>query len=323
MLRFIIDDSLTEEGSVTLQLSYIILKRSFYPSTIFFGIIGAIWLISLGLWWVVLICVGIIFVSSLFLELLLNLTFNGFHEYYRESREYYIESIDKGKFPFIKPFIRILLFNFFIAHAVYRIFDIILRPYLINSHPLLPLLLIAYSTTTMPFCLCLGHNFDRITLLEISLKDLNDELFKQFAQLLLQNKNITVEIIKNREIRKKRWAIKRIENSLDDLAVRKYFLTRSFMGAQGYILFLIMFFILKKPEELSFFFSLIYIIIFIIVPYYQLKRLINVIEISLKKSINEIKIRYKCSNCGYINDIGAKFCSRCGKDLDAPSTSSL
>jgi len=139
---------------------------------------------------------------------------------------------------------------------------------------------------------------------------------------ILQNKNITVEIIKNREIRKKRWAIERIENSLDDLAVRKYFLTRSFMGVQGYILFLIMFFILKRPEELSSLYSLIYIIIFIIVPYYQLKRLINVIEISLKKSINKIKIRYKCSNCGYTNDIGSKFCSRCGKDLNAPSTSS-
>jgi hypothetical protein len=273
---------LSKEGGITLKLIYIIF-RIFYPLTMFFGIIGAIWLILLGLWWVVLICVGIIFISSLFLQIFLESVFNEFHKYY-------IESIDKGKFPFIRPFIRIFLFNFFIIQAVYGIFDIIFRPYLINSYPLLPLLLIAYFTSTMPFYISLKSNLKEIIVSEHFLKDLT-----------------SLSKISSHDLR----IIGLIENKLDNSLITVYFLTRIFRIVQGYILFLSMFFILKRAEELSSLFSLIYTIIFIIVPYFQLKGLINA-----------IKMIWKCSNCGYINDIGTKFCSRCGKDLNDPFTSS-
>jgi len=280
---------ITKEGTSTYKLANIIFNI-FYPFTILSGIIGTIWLILLGLWWVILLCFIIIFVFLFFIEILIRIFFNDrFYEYFEEG-------IKEGKLPFIRPFIRIFSFNFLIIQAVYSIFEVILRSYLINSYPLLPLLLIAYSTATIPFYVSLKTTFKTIALLEISLSE-----------------QTTLDKIEKNKHLKEYWDfLERTSRYLEVLGAIEYILPRSLILVESYTLFLMIFFILKTPEELSSLFPLIYTIIFVIVPYFQLKGLTDV-----------IKRTWKCSNCRYINDIGAKFCSRCGKDLNAPSTSSL
>jgi len=280
---------ITEEGISTYKLANIIFNI-FYPFTILSGIIGAIWLILLGLWWVILVCFIIIFLFLFFIEILIRIFFN--NRFYEDFKE----GIKKGKLPFIRPFIRIFLFNFFIIQAVYSTFDTTLRPYLINSYPVLPLLLMAYCTSSIPFYLSLKTTFKTITLLEISLRE--QTTLDKFEQ----NKHL-----------KEYWDfLTQTSRYLEVLGAIEYILPRSLILVESYALFLMIFFILKTPEKLSSLFPLIYTTIFVIVPYFQLKGLTNV-----------IKRKWKCSNCGYTNDIGSKFCSRCGKNLNAPSTSSL
>jgi len=112
------------------------------------GIIDALWLLILGLWWLVLLCVIVIF--PLFLIIGLSLKLLSFALYLKP------EDI-KLKFPFVRFYIFIFLFNFLITHSVNSTFKTIMRPYLINSYPLLSIILISYSVSIIPMIILLKY----------------------------------------------------------------------------------------------------------------------------------------------------------------------